>query len=95
MSMLDTMTTTVPLAAGGGGLTAHSADAAKNVILGIIGSFLVVIVAGRSLSALASDQYGKMLSLAAGASVVALFTFFPDSGVGILKGFASMFTGAQ
>ena len=76
-----------------GGITAQSGEGLKNVLLGIIGSLLLIVVGGRMLAALTEERYGKMLSLIAGGAAVALFAYMPDVGVSILKGFASMVTG--
>ena len=75
------------------GLTANSGTAVRNTILGIIGTFAVVVLAARSLAAFADERYGKLASLIAAAVPVMGFCYFPDATVGILKGLFSAFMG--
>jgi hypothetical protein len=74
-------------------LTANSGTTVRNTILGIIGTFAIVVLAARSLAAFADERYGKLGSLIAAAVPVTGFCYFPDQTVSILKGLFSAFTG--
>jgi hypothetical protein len=74
-------------------LTANSGTTVRNTILGIIGTFAIVVLAARSLAAFADERYGKLASLIAAAVPVMGFCYFPDQTVGILKGLFSAFMG--
>lgn len=80
--------------AQGGGITAQSGEGLKDIVLGIIGSLLLILMAGRMLAAYAEERYGKMVSLVAGGAAVAGVAYFPDTAIAILKGLFSQFTGA-
>lgn len=74
-------------------LTATSGTTIRNTILGIIGTFAIVVLAARSLGAFADERYGKMVTLTIAAVPVMGFCYFPDQTVSILKGLFSAFTG--
>lgn len=80
--------------AQGGGITAQSGEGLKNVVLGIIGSLLLIVMAGRMLASYTEERYGKMISLVAGGAAVAGVVYFPDTAISIVKGLFSQFTGA-
>lgn len=82
------ITTTAVLAQG---ITRESGQNIQDLVLPIIGSFLLIIIGGRLVAALMEERYGKMLSLIAGGVVVAGFVFLPDQAVGILKGLWNTF----
>lgn len=67
-------------------LNAGSGTNFRNIILGIIGTFAVVVLAARALGAFADERYGKMVTLLAAAVPVFGFCYFPDQAVEILKG---------
>lgn len=75
-------------------LTADSGTSLRNVLLGIVGTFLVVVLAVRGLSAFADERYGKLVTLIIAAVPVAGFCYFPDQTVDLLKGLYASFTGA-
>lgn len=74
-------------------LNANSGTNARNIILGIIGTFTIVVLAARALGAFADERYGKMVTLIIAAVPVIGFAYFPDETVNILKGLFSAFTG--
>ncbi len=74
-------------------LSATSGTNARNIILGIIGTFTIVVLAARALGAFADERYGKMVTLIIAAVPVIGFAYFPDETVNILKGLFSAFTG--
>lgn len=75
-------------------LNANSAMSFRNIILGIIGTFAIVVLAARSLGAFADERYGKMVTLIIAAVPVMGFSYFPDLTVNILKGLFTTFTGS-
>jgi hypothetical protein len=74
-------------------LNANSGTDARNIVLGIIGTFAVVVLAVRALGAFADDQYGKMITLLLASIPVFGFAYFPDSTVNIITGLFTAFTG--
>lgn len=74
-------------------LTATSGTRVRDTILGIIGTFAIVVLAARSLGAFADERYGKLASLIVAAVPVTGFCYFPDQTASILKGLFSAFTG--
>ncbi|MGH3701275.1 MAG: hypothetical protein ACRDQY_17790 [Pseudonocardiaceae bacterium] len=74
-------------------LTANSATNFRNIILGLIGTFAIVVLAARSLGAFADERYGKMVTLIISAVPVFGFCYFPDQTVSVLKGLFTTFTG--
>jgi hypothetical protein len=74
-------------------LTATSGVNFRNIILGIIGTLLVVVMAARGVGAYADQQYGKLVSIIAAAVPVAGFCYFPDQTIAIVKGLFTAFFG--
>jgi hypothetical protein len=75
-------------------LDANSGADARNIALGIIGTFAIVVLAARALAAFADERYGKMVTLIIAAIPVIGFAYFPDVTVNILKGLFTAFAGA-
>lgn len=73
-------------------LDATSGTDVRNIALGIIGTFAIVVLAARALASFADEQYGKMITLLLAAVPVFGFAYFPDVTVNILKGLFSAFT---
>jgi hypothetical protein len=73
-------------------LSATTGTAFRDIALGIIGTFAIVVLAGRALAALADERYGKMITLLLAAVPVVGFAYFPDVTVNILKGFFTSMT---
>ena len=70
-------------------LSTSSGTGLRDIALAIIGTFTIVILAGRAAGALADERYGKLLWLVLGAIPVIGFAYFPDLSVSIIK---SLFT---
>ena len=75
-------------------LNSTSGSDAANIALGIIGTFVIVVLAARALAAFADERYGKMVTLIIAAIPVIGFAYFPDITVNILKGLFTAFTSA-
>lgn len=73
-------------------LNANSGTNARDIALGIIGTFAIVVLAARALAAFADEQYGKMVTLLLAAVPVFGFAYFPDATVNILNGLFTAFT---
>lgn len=73
-------------------LNATSGTSVRDIALGIIGTFAIVVLAARALAAFADEQYGKMVTLLLAAVPVFGFAYFPDSTVNILNGLFTAFT---
>ncbi|WP_378062101.1 hypothetical protein [Actinophytocola glycyrrhizae] len=67
-------------------LSTSSGTGLRDIALAIIGTFTIVILAGRAAGALADERYGKLLWLVLGAIPVIGFAYFPDLSVSIIKG---------
>ncbi len=67
-------------------LSTSSGTALRDIALAIIGTFTLVILAGRAAGALADERYGKLLTLVLAAIPVIGFAYFPDLTLSILKG---------
>lgn len=80
--MIDTVQQTMELAQ----LTPNSGTGLRRVILGILGTLLIVVIAIRVGVAFVEERYGKMLGIIAAAVVVAGFVYFPSQATSILKG---------
>ena len=74
-------------------LDSTSGTDARNIALGIIGTFAIVVLAARALAAFADERYGKMVTLIIAAIPVIGFAYFPDVTVNILKGLFTAFAG--
>lgn len=74
-------------------LDASSGTDLRDIVLGIIGTFVIVVLAARALAAFADERYGKMVTLILAAIPVIGFAYFPDSTVEILKGLFTSFAG--
>src|SRR5438046_2523393 len=74
-------------------LNSTSGSDAANIALGIIGTFVIVVLAARALAAFADERYGKLVTLIVAAIPVVGFAFFPDVTVNILKGLFTAFAG--
>lgn len=74
-------------------LDSNSGTDARNIALGIIGTFAIVVLAARALAAFADERYGKMVTLIIAAIPVIGFAYFPDVTVEILKGLFTAFAG--
>lgn len=59
--------------------------------LALAGNVLIVLLAVGTVSAIAKSEWGKMIGLLAGAVIAALFVYFPDTGVSLLKAIAAAF----
>lgn len=70
-------------------LSANSGVAFRDIVLGILGTFTLVVLAARGLGAFADERYGKMVTLILAAVPVVGFCYFPDQTLAILK---DMFT---
>lgn len=81
--MIDTVQQTMVLAQG---LTPNSGTGLREIILGILGTLLIVVIAFRCFAAFTEERYGKMLGIIAAGIVVAGFVYFPSQAVGIFKG---------
>lgn len=65
----------------------------KNAILPLLASLLVIIMGLRLLHAWGTESYGKAVAQVAGAIPVALFLFYPDQGIAVLKTLSQMLFG--
>lgn len=81
--MIDTARQTMLLAQQ---LTENSGTQLRSIILGILGTLLIVVIAFRCFAAFTEERYGKMLGIVAAGIVVAGFVYFPSQAVGIFKG---------
>jgi len=66
-------------------LSATSANGLVNIALGLIGAFLIVILAARGAAAFADERHGKMITLIAAAIPVFFFCYFPSETTDIIK----------
>lgn len=66
-------------------LNPNSGINARNILLGIVGTFTLVVLAFRALGAFADERYGKLATLIIAAIPVFGFAYFPDETVNIFK----------
>jgi uncharacterized SAM-binding protein YcdF (DUF218 family) len=59
-------------------LSTTSGTLLRDIALAIIGTFTLVVLAGRALSALADEHYGKLITLVLAAIPVIGFAYLPD-----------------
>ncbi|TDQ00598.1 hypothetical protein [Labedaea rhizosphaerae] len=76
-----------------GALNSDSGAALAHVALGIIGSFILVILAFRALAAFADERYGKIVTCFLAAVPVFGFAYLPDQTRSLLSTLWSMFAG--
>ena len=57
----------------------------QDLVLPVLGVVFTIIVGWRLLQYLASESYGKMIGVFAAALPVALFLYFPSTGVDVIK----------
>jgi len=62
-----------------------SLDTLKTVILGAVGTFVIIVLIVRMASAYAKKQWGELVTEVAGAIVVFYACFFTDSFVELIK----------
>lgn len=75
------------------GLSANSGIKLRDILLGIAGTVILILVVARGVSAYADERYGKIVtSLIAGVPVVG-FCYFPEQGLDLLKGLWTTFFG--
>jgi len=74
-------------------LTANSGIAFRDIVLGILGTFTLIVLAARALAAYADDRYGKMVTLILAAVPVIGFCYFPDLTLEILQNMFQLVTG--
>jgi hypothetical protein len=73
------------------GFNQNSGVQLRNVFLAIIGTFGIIILAARSLAAMADERYGKMVTACLAAVPVFGIAYFPDQTLSILLGLWSAF----
>jgi uncharacterized SAM-binding protein YcdF (DUF218 family) len=67
-------------------LSTTSGTLLRDIALAIIGTFTLVVLAGRALSALADEHYGKLVTLVLAAIPVIGFAYLPDVTAEVLIG---------
>lgn len=74
-------------------LTPTSGTELRDVLLAVMGTFLLVVVAARGLAAFAEERYGKIVMLVLAAVPVAGVCYFPAQATELLKGLFTLFFG--
>jgi hypothetical protein len=67
-------------------LSADSGVPLRDILLGIIGTALLVLIAVRALAAFVDERYGKIVMMLLAAVPVAGLCYFPDRAMDLLKG---------
>lgn len=78
----------IPLLTGAAQLAQLTADSGlpiRDVILGIVGTFIIVVLAVRGFGYWLDDRYGKMGTLVLAAVPIVLFCYFPDTAMTVLR----------
>jgi hypothetical protein len=73
-------------------ITPNTGHQLRDVMLGIVGTFALVVMAARALAAFADERYGKMITVFLGAVPIFGMAYFPDQVISILTGLWSTFT---
>ena len=76
-------------------INATSGTDLANILLGIIGTFIMVVLAARALAAFADERYGKMVTLIAAAIPIIGFAYLPDVTLNVLKALFTTFVGGN
>ncbi len=71
----------------------YTGEGIKDWILAIMGNALIAILAVGIVIYIARSEVGKVIGLIAGAALAALFVYFPDTGVNLLKTISGAFAG--
>jgi len=78
-----------------GALNPESGSGLAHVALGIIGSFILVILAFRALAAFADERYGKIVTCFLAAVPVFGFAYLPEETRNLLSALWSTFVGGR
>lgn len=76
-----------------GGLTPTSGQGLRDIALGIVGTFALVVLGVRALGAFADEKYGKIVTSFLAAVPIFGFVYFPDSTTALLKSLFTAFVG--
>ncbi|MCK2239982.1 MULTISPECIES: hypothetical protein [unclassified Crossiella] len=72
-------------------LTPNSGIRLRDILLGIAGTFVLVLFIFRAVASYAAGHYGQVVTSLAVAVIVGGFAYFPDQAVSLLKGFWNSF----
>jgi hypothetical protein len=72
-------------------LTSTSGVNLRDIILAFIGTWIILVMAWHALSALASQEYGKLITMLLVALPVIAFAYFPDASMNVLRGLVASF----
>ncbi|WP_436501813.1 hypothetical protein [Actinokineospora sp. HUAS TT18] len=76
-----------------GGLTSTSGRALRDIALGLVGTFALVVLGVRALGAFADERYGKIVTSFLAAVPIIGFAYFPDATTALLKTLFTAFIG--
>lgn len=84
-----------PVVIAQGALNPQSGSGLAHIALGIIGSFILVILSFRALSAYADERFGKIVTSFLAAVPVFGFAYLPEETSNLLSSLWSTFVGGR